>query len=374
VKKKLAVIGGGYGGIEVLRQLLLRGVKNVDASLFTNKRWFENTIGGPELISGKVKIDELKYDLKILSSLWNFEIHVGNVEMVDLINKFIRFDGKTFDYDIIVLASGSQPNFYNVIGHENAFTAYSLEDFTKIGESVSDLANGSRIVVVGAGFVGLEVVGELLDALKFYGKNASVSVVELENSILPSYPNEMARSIAFDYFSKKNVKFVLGQSVKLLQHDKVVFVNNNSLESDLTIWAAGIKCSNLSSYVKGAKLFGGFIKVDEKLMVEGSENAFSIGDMAFVEIGGRRAQKMAGEALEQAKTVAKNISSISTGETATFSHEIKFPVDFPQALLSVGDEKAMLIFGQDYASLGNVEYFLKKRIDFDEIMERFPKP
>ena len=96
--------------------------------------------------------------------------------------------------------------------------------------------------------------------------------------------------------------------------------------------------------------------------------------MAFVEINGRRAQKMAGEALEQAKTVAKNIEFIVAGKAASVNHEIKFSVDFPQALLSVGDGKAMLIFGQDYASLGNVEYFLKKRIDFDEIMERFPKP
>ncbi|MGB9727740.1 MAG: NAD(P)/FAD-dependent oxidoreductase [Nitrososphaeria archaeon] len=374
MNKRLAVIGGGYAGVEVLRQLLLRGVKSVEASLFTNKRWFENTIGGPELISGKVKVDELKYDLKTLSSFWNFELHVGTVGLVDLVNKFIKFDGKTFDYDIIVLASGSQPNFYNVIGHENVFTAYSLEDFMKISEMVSDLDDGSNIVVVGAGFVGLEVVGELLDALKFYGKRASISVVELANSILSTYPNEMARGIAFDYFSKKGVKFVLGQSVKLLQRDKVVFANNNSIESDLTLWAAGIKSSNLSSYVRGAELFEGYIKVDERLIVEGSENAFSIGDMAFVEINGRRAQKMAGEALEQAKTVAKNIEFIVAGKAASVNHEIKFSVDFPQALLSVGDGKAMLIFGQDYASLGNVEYFLKKRIDFDEIMERFPKP
>ncbi|MBC7092215.1 MAG: FAD-dependent oxidoreductase, partial [Nitrososphaeria archaeon] len=215
---------------------------------------------------------------------------------------------------------------------------------------------------------------ELLDALKFYGKRASISVVELTNSILSAYPNEMARGIAFDYFSKKGVKFILGQGVKHLQRDKVIFVNNNSIESDLTIWAAGIKCSNLSSYVRGAKLSDGFIKVDERLLVEGAENAFSIGDMAFVEINGRRAQKMAGEALEQAKTVARNIAFMMEGKVATANHVIKFPVDFPQALLSVGDEKAMLIFGQDYASLGNVEYFLKKRIDFDEIMERFPKP
>lgn len=374
MNKRLAVIGGGYAGVEVLRQLLLRGVKSVDASLFTNKSWFENTIGGPELISGKVKVDELKYDLKMLSSFWNFELHVGTVELVDLFDKFIKFDGKTFDYDIIVLASGSQPNFYNVIGSENVFTAYSLEDFMKINRIVSNLDDGSNIVVVGAGFVGLEVVGELLDALKFYGKRASISVVELANSILSTYPNEMARGIAFDYFSKKGVKFILGQSVKILQRDKVVFANNNSVESDLTIWSAGIKCSNLSSYVRGAELFEGFIKVDERLMVKGSENAFSIGDMAFVEINGRRAQKMAGEALEQAKTVAKNIAFIVAGKTATVNHEIKFSVDFPQALLSVGDEKAILIFGQDYASLGNVEYFLKKRIDFDEIMERFPKP
>lgn len=60
------------------------------------------------------------------------------------------------------------------------------------------------------------------------------------------------------------------------------------------------------------------------------------------------------------------------GKKPQFNHTIGYTTDFPKALLSIGEGKAILIFGPQ-VSKGYTEYFLKKRIDFDEIMGRFPK-
>ncbi len=117
----------------------------------------------------------------------------------------------------------------------------------------------------------------------------------------------------------------------------------------------------------------GYVKVDEKLLIEGTENSFAIGDVAFVKIDGKEAQKMAGEALEQGKTVAKNIGLIATGQKPNYSHFINYTTDFPKVLLSMGEGKAMLILGPQYVSTGTTEYFLKKRVDVEEIMGRFPQ-
>ncbi len=81
---------------------------------------------------------------------------------------------------------------------------------------------------------------------------------------------------------------------------------------------------------------------------------------------------MAAEALGQAVAVAKNISSILKGEEPGTTHKIDYPLDFPKVLLSLGEGKAMLIFGPQYVSTGNAEYFMKRRIDLDEMMSRFP--
>ncbi|MFB0563770.1 MAG: NAD(P)/FAD-dependent oxidoreductase [Candidatus Lokiarchaeia archaeon] len=371
--KKLIVVGGGYGGTEVLRQLVLRGVRDIDIELISNKRHFENTIGCTEIISEKVKVEELTYDLKELSNYWNFELTIGNIESIDLNKKKVRMKNKEKDYDILVVSAGSESNFYDVKGAEFATSTYTLSDFRVMNERLKNLdVDKPNIVIAGAGLVGLEVVAETLDLFNNMKKEVEVTVVEKMNSVLPLYNNDLCKEIAFEHFTSRGVKIILGKGVKKIEKDKVILEDGSNIEADITFWSAGIKGSKLASNIVGANLHNGYIDVDEKLLIRGRKDAFAIGDIAFVKIDGQQAQKMAGEALEQAKTVAKNIRLIVNNKKPNFKHSIDYTTDFPKALLSIGEGKAILIFGPQIASIGYTEYFLKKRIDFDEIMGRFP--
>lgn len=371
---KLVVIGGGYGGTEVIRQLVLRGVKGLEIELISSKGYFENTIGGTEFISEKVKIEELRYDLKELSAYWNFELTIGNVENVDLNEKKVKVGNKEKDYDILVIAAGSESNFYHVSGAELAFDAYNLSGFKIINERLKQLdSNNANVTIAGAGFVGLEVAAETLDLFKALNKKVNVTVVEKMNSVMPAYNNELARKIAFEHFASRGVKIMLGNGVKQIEKEKVILEDGNSIETDLTIWTAGVKGSEVASKIVGAMLNRGYVEVDERLLIKGKEDSFAIGDISFAKINQKEAAKMAGEALEQAKTVAKNVSLIANSQKPRISHTIHYSTDFPTVLLSLGEGKAMLIFGPQYVSTGVAEYFLKKRIDFDEMMERFPQ-
>lgn len=374
MSKKIVVVGGGYGGTEVIRQLINRGVRNIEIELISNKKNFENTIGGVEIISEKMKADELKYDLKELSSYWNFSLAIGSAESIDLNRKVVKMENKEKDYDVLIVATGSEPNFFNVSGTDLALTAYSLSDFGIINQRLKQLNRDSlNLVIVGSGFVGLEVAAEMLDLSKAMKKDVNVTVVEKMNSVLPAYNNDLGKKIAFEHFTSRGVKIILGKGVEQIEQEKVVLEDGNSIETDLIIWTAGIKSSRAASKIVGASLHKGYVKVDEKLLIEGTENSFAIGDAAFVKIDGKEAQKMAGEALEQGKTVAKNIGLIATGQKPNYSHLINYTTDFPKVLLSMGEGKAMLIFGPQYVSTGTTEYFLKKRVDVEEIMGRFPQ-
>ncbi|MGQ9479012.1 MAG: hypothetical protein ACUVQ0_03190 [Thermoproteota archaeon] len=66
--KRIVVIGGGYAGTEVIRQLVLRGVKGTEVDLISSKKYFENTIAGNEVISEK---------LKTLDTTWKFSRTTG---------------------------------------------------------------------------------------------------------------------------------------------------------------------------------------------------------------------------------------------------------------------------------------------------------
>lgn len=368
------VVGGGYGGTEVLRQLVLRGVRNTEVELISNRKHFENTIGATELISEKTKIEELTYDLKNLSNYWHFDLTVGHVDSIDLKEKKLKVQNKEKDYDILVLAAGSETNFYNVGGKDSAIPAYTLPDFKVINQRLKQLDNNkSNVVVVGAGLVGLEVAAETLDLFQNMNKKVNVTVIEKGNTVLPLYNNGTAKKIAFEHFTSRGVKFILDNGVKRIEEEGVILEDGSRVDAELTVWSAGIKVSKLGSKIVDTTMDNGYIVVDEKLMIRGGEDSFAIGDISMVRINGQTAQKMAGEALVQAETVAKNISLIVNGKKPQFSHTICYTTDFPKALLSIGEGKAILIFGPQIVSLGYTEYFLKKRIDFDEIMGRFPK-
>jgi len=373
MSKKIVIVGAGYGGTEVIRQMVLRGVRNAEIELISNRTHFENTIGGTELISEKAKPEELKYDLKELSGYWGFELTLGKAENIDLSARTIGVGSKQKDYDILVLATGSEPNFYNVKGAEFATPAYRLSHFRVLNERLREFSHTPDVVVAGAGYVGLECVAEVLDLFRAIGKRARITIVEKMDSALPTYNNVSARRIAYEYFTSRGAKFSLGKAVKEVEKDRVILEDGSSVESNLTIWTAGVTGCIVPLQVPELNLYRGCIRVNERLLIEGREDAFALGDVASVKVNGKEATKMAGEALEQAKTVARNLSLVVAGQKPHVSHVPNYTTDYPKALLSLGEGKAMLIFGPDYVSTGTTEYFLKKRIDFQEMMERFPQ-
>jgi NADH dehydrogenase FAD-containing subunit len=103
------------------------------------------------------------------------------------------------------------------------------------------------------------VVGSFLDLLESTGRKANINVVELATWVLSAYPNELARSIAFEYFSKKGLRFLLGQRVKALERDKVMLANKNFVQ------AAGIRSSNLNFITALSRWTKGFLLKVEKM-------------------------------------------------------------------------------------------------------------
>ncbi|MEM0258461.1 MAG: FAD-dependent oxidoreductase [Thermoproteota archaeon] len=155
-----------------------------------------NSEPAPELISEKVKPNALKYNLKELSAYWNFDLHVSEVKTIDLNQKIVKTKDKELSYDILVIAAGSEPNFFEVLGKEFMIPAYSLSDFTLINEKMKQLKENSKVVVVGAGFVGLEVVAEILDLFNALKRRINLTVIEKMDAILPAYPNDLAKKLA----------------------------------------------------------------------------------------------------------------------------------------------------------------------------------
>ena len=369
---KVVVIGGGFGGTEVIHQLVLHGARRLEVELVSNKNFFENTIGGTELVSEKTKLEELTYDLKELSDYWDYNLVTGTVENIDLKTKSFKIGNRKEEYDVLVVATGSEPNFFHVPGADQTQPAYHLSDFVSINRKLKELEiDRPHVVIAGGGFVGIEVAAEILDLYDVLKKKVDVTVIEKMPMVLSAYNNLLARKTVFEDFSSRGVKFMLDNGIQTVKKSDLILDDGSVVQSDLTVWTAGIKGCLIQSRI-GINLIKGCIDVDERLLVKGYDNVFTIGDSASVLINGKEATKMAGEAMEQAKTVAKNIIHISQGQRPEIQHVPNYTTDYPKALLSMGKGRAMLIFGPQFASVGSTEYILKKRIDVEEIMGRFP--
>ncbi|MGQ9479011.1 MAG: FAD-dependent oxidoreductase [Thermoproteota archaeon] len=132
--------------------------------------------------------------MEILSNYWNFSLRISLVREVDLKNKVVKLENGKKDYDMLVVAAGSTPNFYDVKGTDLALPAYWLSSFELINRKLKDLKTGRpRIVVVGAGYVGLEVAAEIMGLFKSMSREAKITVVEKMDHILPGFGNELAR-------------------------------------------------------------------------------------------------------------------------------------------------------------------------------------
>jgi len=107
---------------------------------------------------------------------------------------------------------------------------------------------------------------------------------------------------------RNNVQIVVGSPITEITPSSVILQSGKQIESDLTIWAAGIKGLDVKTTPQIERSTSGRIFVDNYSRIKGFENIFAIGDIsAFTLSDGQIAPQLAQFAVRQARSVAKNI-------------------------------------------------------------------
>jgi NADH dehydrogenase FAD-containing subunit len=227
-------------------------------------------------------------------------------------------DGSVIDTDYLVLATGSA----------YPFPAKFIESETRVararlGRLRVSLDKAERALVVGAGAVGLELVGELLDAFP----RLAITVVDQAHDALTTegYAPEL-RAAVRGQLEARGVEFVFGSRLGYLPpadvgvYEPFTVETESGVAIDAQVW---FRCyGNLSSsdYLAGdlALVRNGLgqLGVEPTLAVRGQRTVFAIGDVTDV-----RESKRASAALAHAEVVAANIRSLVAGGEATATHE-----------------------------------------------------
>lgn len=183
-----------------------------------------------------------------------------------------------YSYDKLVIATGASPVKPPFAGLdlENIFTLRSVESADQIKVAVSR-EDVKKATIIGAGLIGLEM------AESFSELGIEVTVIELEDQVLPPFSKEMAEIVA-EHLKEKGVELILDDGVDHFEGqnrvEKVVTASGREVKTDLALLSIGVKANSKLAEEAGIEIGEtGAIKVNEKLETS-NKDIYAAGDCA----------------------------------------------------------------------------------------------
>ncbi len=334
--KNIVVIGAGYGGITATLRLanLFRSDPTYRVVLVDRHPY--HTLK-TQLHEAAVHKSEVTIDIGRIIRKHNIEFQLGNVSSIDLVDRRIGVGKASLPFEYLVLALGSQANFYNIPGLEkHSLPLQSAEDAGRIYEHVAVLCASAsserdplrrkemlRFVVGGGGLSGIELAGELVGHLAQSVRNyhlesseAEVIVVEGAADILPSSDTGI-RERTRQKLEGKGVRILAGTRVVGVTSEEIELSDGTRLRSRTLVWTGGIRVSEIAQQSGFAIGQSGRIVVNQYLQSVTSRNVYAIGDnaLAINPATGKPVPAAAQFALQQGRLVAENLSAVVRGKT-----------------------------------------------------------
>ena len=341
-KKHVVIVGGGFAGLGCARAL----AKNVDVhvSLIDKNNYHQfqpllYQVATAELGSGAVATS-LRQALRDHA---NVDVKMSEVMVVDPGHRMVTTrDGQNYQGDFLVLAAGSQANFFDTQGAEqHGFPLYSLEEAERLRSRVLAVFEDAdrdpgviqkgalNFVVIGGGPTGTELAGALADMINLTMsaeypdlavKRAQVYLVEHGSTLLAPFSAD-AHVYAARVLQRKGVRLLLEQAVIEVAADHVRLSDGDVIPTRTTMWAGGLMAASLADHSGLPRGRGGRIEVLPDLTVDGFPGVYALGDFANIPgADGRPLPQLASVAQQCGAWTAKNILAEISGKPRTAFH------------------------------------------------------
>lgn len=391
---RVVIVGGGFGGLEVVRRLRRADVEItlVDRN---NYHLFQPLLY--QVGTGGLSPANIATPLRaIVGKQKNCSFVLGEVDQVDLASSEVRLATENLPFDYLVIAAGSSNNYF---GHNEwahfATGLKSLDDATAMrsrifsayeaAERTTDLELRQALmtfVVVGAGPTGVELAGALSEIARHTLKHdfrridpedSRIVLLEAGDHVLSGYPRDLCEK-AESYLQALGVEVRLRTKVTNIGGDAVEIESEGGREtiaSRTVLWAAGVKANALAQTVaaaSGAKTDrGGRIEVTERLNLPNYDNVFVIGDIAACRgEDGKPLPGIAPVAIQEGKYVGQRIAAAVRGE----AHEAAFRYRDVGSMATIGRAAAIARIGR-FKFSGWIAWLLWLAVHLVQIME-FP--
>ena len=301
---KIVIIGGGFGGLKLAKKLTHK--KDFDVTLIDRFNFHQFQPLFYQVATAGLDASDISFPLrKAFHKELNIHFRMAVVTSIDVINKKVITDEEEYFFDALVLATGADTNFFgNPQLVEHTFpmksTVEALQIKYRLLQNMEDalyvkneeeLQKLLTIVVVGGGPTGVEMSGAIADMRRFVLPKdyPEIDFSKMKIYLLEGSPETLATmsdkssNNSRDYLTKLGVIVKTDTIVKNYDGTTVSTQNGENIYSCLVIWAAGIKGNIPAGIDKNLIVKGNRIKVDRYSRVEGLENIYAIGDVAYME-------------------------------------------------------------------------------------------
>jgi len=333
---KLIIIGGGFGGLRLARKLSNR--KGIEILIIDRYNYHQFQPLFYQVATSGLDASNISFPLrKVFHNSKNVRFRMAEVENILTETNTVNTNIGSFNYDILVIATGAGTNFFGNAGMEaNAFpmksTAEALQLRHRMLHNFEDAVNATdpleiqrllNIVIVGGGPTGVELSGAIADMKRFV---LPKDYPELDFDQMKIYLLEgtdktlgtMSAQSSIDsrkYLEQLGVTVLTSSLLKEYDGKTALMQDGKTIESSLVIWAAGIKGNVPAGINKDLLARGNRIKTDRQCRVIGHENVYAIGDVAYMEEPSwpNGHPQVAPVAIQQADMLVKNFLMIESG-------------------------------------------------------------
>ena len=323
-KPKVVILGGGFGGLAAARALY----KSAEVTVVDRHNFQTFLPLLYQVSTAGLAADHVAYPIRGALRKTDIKFRMGSPIAVDHKNNEVKLDSsEVLKFDHLIVALGSVSADFGIPGvNEHALGMKTVHEALTIRAEImrrfEDLCRFEDdtkllISVIGGGPTGVEMAGAIAELIRGPLKsdqaeaaaNIQVSLIEAGPRLLPPFAPSLSERTKKD-LEKLGVTVLLNAAVKAIEHRKIILKDDSVLNSEITIWAAGVKGSDAMAQLS-LPTNGNRVAVEPTMQVKNYPNIWALGDIAGA-LGkdGRPLPMVAPVAIQQGKFIAKQIARL----------------------------------------------------------------
>lgn len=391
---RVVILGAGFAGLLTALTLARRNYAGEivlvdERAHHTYSPWLYEVATSFFGLESRAKVRKMKHSAiysiqDILSKNPGVRFRQARVAAAEFHDQYLVFeDGHTLRYDYLVIALGSQSEFYNIPGlAEHALPLKSIDDALLIRTRLDQLLRQleeqkierARVVVCGAGATGVELAAELANSIGVHGCRIvrdqhclEVDLLEAGPEILSPFPPAL-RKKARANLGRVGVNVKTDTVITEVRADRLI-AKTGEIHFDACIWSGGVRPNEVLSTWGLSKDARGRLQIGDDFRVREFKNVFALGDCAsFIDSRTQRtAPPTAWVAMRQGQWLGKNLPQIINGEK---TNAWRLPKNYPAVIMVGGRFVVASILGAHWS--GRLLYFLRRLVDLHYFLVIFP--